>query len=1137
MQDTAPETTAFINLIYGKVLQRQPDEVGAKAVESALDKGSSVGDILHSFLASDEARMRKVTTAVIPQIYQSLYLMPDVENLTSLPELYDGLSAYFQKRYLDDDPSLNDYSGSVWIDRTTKKISGWLLFPGVEDQKMKVSLRIPGMDRRSETVEVHGGVALIDIPTQIDIKANNYVVFDPEKHALIVRPNDILRNQVLVASFYATQNPDAGEKPFQHYVETGLAAGALPNPFFVPALLEANGVTVQDLLALNKIEDHSYLRGMIDVEYCANRNEFAPTDVVVEATKRLMRNDWVDFHPMLTKADFARSGEENIVDWLRVLCTAETSLIGHELDRFSPSYYRNSCAILEFENELIDYLFSSTGETGDPHVLFNAWYATQHLPSDFDWPTADIWLDSFVHPGKYNIPMSPFWDPLTFQHKIVTEHNVTPQSDQCALDLFLAQDEILLEPAGSVIASGVMHSFLGRPLEECDNASISGRDIIHALETALNRQSESVDAPELSVCILNYNKPGFSILAAIAAATNTNRNVEVLVLDNGSSPMDFAVIKKYTRNMGNVKVIRSQANLFFGEGNNVLVDIARGEKILFLNNDAFVGPKTIDDMLDHLDKTPSASAVGPTFLFPNLEIQEAGGTISNCGRQVQLNKHTSLEGHKKYMPKDAIEGVQYVSAACVCVRREVLQDIGGFDYMYEPFYFEDTDFCKRMESLGYRLDYLPSSFVIHYENASTREFLSTGFMSQIEKNRMKFQGRWLYRSEGFKPRALISEVKTPASPKRKTAVVYTPFDVSVGGGERYILSCALALSQKYNVVFCSNKMVSDTRISFVIEDLGLETPGKGSIRTDMFENIKDWGDVEVMIAMGNEIIPPIPFNATVNIFHCQYPFPSHHSDRFEVSRLQNVDAFFVNSEFTKRKVQSEQHELSFDIPVTVTGAPVRAPGLREDNVAEKDDSLFSLISVGRFEPLGHSKRQDITIDIFREFYDDHNDADLSLIGSVGGIARREQYVLDLRKMADGLPVSFDLDASNTVLADKLKNADVLVHSCGYGIDVRSSPERLEHFGIVILEAMANGVVPLVYGAGGPAEIVEKFGVGYTFKTVSEAADKLSRIKELSVDERVALAQRAKVAAAHYFDGAFQKSILDSVNKLVAASGK
>jgi glycosyltransferase involved in cell wall biosynthesis len=305
----------------------------------------------------------------------------------------------------------------------------------------------------------------------------------------------------------------------------------------------------------------------------------------------------------------------------------------------------------------------------------------------------------------------------------------------------------------------------------------------------------------------------------------------------------------------------------------------------------------------------------------------------------------------------------------------------------------------------------------------------------------------------------------------------------------------------------------------------------------MFENIKDWGDVEVMIAMGNEIIPPIPFNATVNIFHCQYPFPSHHSDRFEVSRLQNVDAFFVNSEFTKRKVQSEQHELSFDIPVTVTGAPVRAPGLREDNVAEKDDSLFSLISVGRFEPLGHSKRQDITIDIFREFYDDHNDADLSLIGSVGGIARREQYVLDLRKMADGLPVSFDLDAPNTVLADKLKNADVLVHSCGYGIDVRSSPERLEHFGIVILEAMANGVVPLVYGAGGPAEIVEKFGVGYTFKTVSEAADKLSRIKELSVDERVALAQRAKVAAAHYFDGAFQKSILDSVNKLVAASGK
>jgi GT2 family glycosyltransferase/glycosyltransferase involved in cell wall biosynthesis len=664
----------------------------------------------------------------------------------------------------------------------------------------------------------------------------------------------------------------------------------------------------------------------------------------------------------------------------------------------------------------------------------------------------------------------------------------------------------------------------------------SAIDIL-GLEEALNRRTEKPQAPALTVCILNYNKPSFSILSAIAAATNVDQEVEVLILDNGSQPMDFAVIYKYCEKLGNVRAVRSQKNLFFGEGNNILVDMAAADKVLFLNNDAFVGPDTINDMLRYLDATPEAAGVGPTFLFPNLEIQEAGGTISNCGRQVQLHKHTSFWGHLRYMSKDPIEGVQYVSAACVCIRAEVLKDIGGFDYIYEPFYFEDTDFCKRMESLGYRLDYLPGSFVIHYENASTREFLSTGFMSQIEKNRMKFQERWLYTTKGFKPRSLISEVKTEALPGRKTAVIYTPFDISLGGGERYILSCALALSREYNVILCGNTMVSNTRISFVINDLGLKAPGVGSIRTSRFEDISDWEDIEVMIAMGNEIIPPVPFNAKVNIFHCQYPFPSHHSDRFEVTRLQNVDAFFVNSEFTRRKVDSEQRQLSFDIPVVVTGAPVRAPSRTEDDASREDDTLFRLVSVGRFEPLGHSKRQDITIKIFREFYNSYNDSSLSLIGSVGGIARREEYVADLRKSAKGLPVTFNLDASDTLLSSRLQNADVLIHSCGYGIDVRSSPERLEHFGIVILEAMANGVVPLVYRAGGPAEIIDRFGIGYTFETVSEAAAKLTLISELTREEREDLAVRAKEVAAHFFDEPFQKVILDSISQLVTRKTK
>ena len=1136
-QETAPEISTFIELIYNKILERQPDETGAQSVKDAIVNGQNVLDIIESFMHSEEAQRRRVTTFAIAHIYQELLKLPEEENIVPLDSMQEMLTKYFQKRYFDDEADVYSYPGSIWIDRARRTISGWILFDDDTTRKQRIQVKIPGAMKRVETIHVVGGIALIDIPINTELKAQNYAVFDASKDTILVRAHDVIQKKLLIPKYYVNKYPDAENASFKHYIEVGFDAGYVPNPFAIPDVIRKSGVTLNDTLALTHIEDNIYLCGLIDIEYCASSNGIAPGDAIHDATVSLMKNEWIDFHPLLTETDFKRSGEDSILKWLRRLCDPGTSLVGLPLDRFSPVHYRNTCAGIEYENELVDYLFSTVGETGEPHVFFNSWYTTQHLSPDFDWPRRGLWADSFVHPSKYNFSLSPFWNPLAFQNVLITEHGVSALAGQCALDLFLEQEEILLAPSTSVLPSAIMHAFLGRPLERCENKMISGRDIVLGLEEALNRKTGKPQAPALSVCILNYNKPSFSLLSAIAAATNADQEVEVLVLDNGSSPIDFAVINRYTEKLGNVRVIRSQKNLFFGEGNNVLVDRAAADKVLFLNNDAFVGPDTINGMLNHLDATPEASAVGPTFLFPNLEIQEAAGTISNCGRQVQLHKHTSFRDHLKYMPKDPIEGVQYVSAACVCIRTEVLKDIGGFDYIYEPFYFEDTDLCKRMESLGYRLDYLPGSFVIHYENASTREFLSTGFMSQIEKNRMKFQGRWLYKTKGFKPRYLIPEVTTEPLPDRKTAVVYTPFDISLGGGERYILSCALALSREYNVVLCSNSLVSNTRISFVLKDLGLETPGVGSIRTDLFEDISGWEDVEVMIAMGNEVIPPVPFNAKVNIFHCQYPFPSHHSDRFEVNRLRKVDAFFVNSEFTKRKVDSEQRQLSFDIPVVVTGAPVRAPSESNEDASRDDDSLFRLINVGRFEPLGHSKRQDITIEIFREFYAGYNDASLSLIGAVGGIERREEYVTDLRRSAKGLPVTFDLDASSTLLSAKLKSADVLIHSCGYDIDVRSSPERLEHFGIVILEAMANGAVPLVYGAGGPAEIVNRFGVGYTFRTVSEAAERLMLISELTRKERQTLAARAKEAAAHFFDGAFQDAILDNVSRLMVRGAK
>jgi len=779
-----------------------------------------------------------------------------------------------------------------------------------------------------------------------------------------------------------------------------------------------------------------------------------------------------------------------------------------------------------YENELIDYVFGGGKSTGEPHPFCDTRYAARHLPEDFAWPRRGIWADSFCEPERYMIPFSPFWDPSSLEYKSAAR-DAKPDPDPVPLDAYLYRLDAFV-PSRTLVPSALVHRFLEWPIEECRPDGITGHDVVEALRRALACRAAPVDAPRLSVLVLNYNKPGLSILSAIAAASGKRRDVEVIVLDNGSHPSDFISISDYTKDMGNVRTVRSAKNLYFGEGNNVLIDMSASELVLFLNNDAFVGPTMIDEMIDHLDATPEASAVGPTFLFPDLTIQEAGGTISNCGRDVQLHKGTSLEGHLAFASRSPVAGVQYISAACCCIRRSVIDEIGGFDYIYEPFYFEDIDLCKRMETLGRRLDYLPGSFVIHYENATTRDFLFDDFVPQLEKSRGIFRERWLYSTPDFRPRTVVPELKTGFDPSRRTAVVYTPSDLSGGDEERYLLSCASSLSRRYNVLFCSDTRTSRTRLSFVIEDLRIDTPGEGAIRPCLLEDVPDWGDVAVMIAGSDEIVPPVPMHADVNIVHCRYPLPGHRSERFETGRLDAVDAYFVESEVVEDKVRADQRRVGRVIPIVTTGAPVAAtaPTAR---FARRTSGL-RLLAAGPFELSGGSGAQHVAIEIVDGFHATDPDAELSLIGIADGSEPSTIHIGQLKQKAGTLPVEFHLNPSIRVRDEEIDRADVYLDTSGCTADPRSVPEPSVS---AVLRAMIAGCVPLVYDRGAPAEIVRRSGAGYLYGSPKEAVKALQEFHALGPEDRAELVSKIRMAASRHVDAVFQKELVDRIDGMTA----
>jgi glycosyltransferase involved in cell wall biosynthesis len=149
-----------------------------------------------------------------------------------------------------------------------------------------------------------------------------------------------------------------------------------------------------------------------------------------------------------------------------------------------------------------------------------------------------------------------------------------------------------------------------------------------------------------------------------------------------------------------------------------------------------------------------------------------------------------------------------------------------------------------------------------------------------------------------------------------------------------------------------------------------------------------------------------------------------------------------------------------------------------------------ILVLGRFfDPsYGHSKKQHELLATFRSL---HRAGWLPgwRLAIVGGCdAKNREYALAVKRAARGLPVEVHVNAPGSVVERLLGEASIYWHGAGLGEDAEHHPERFEHFGISVVEAMAAGAVPVVFGAAGPAEIVHDGIDGLHWSTLDQLAD-------------------------------------------------
>lgn len=633
-------------------------------------------------------------------------------------------------------------------------------------------------------------------------------------------------------------------------------------------------------------------------------------------------------------------------------------------------------------------------------------------------------------------------------------------------------------------------------------------------------------APKVSIIVLNHNGAALTraCLESIWAHTTSVR-YEIIVADNGSSAADRAALAAIE---GPRRLVQIGVNRQFGEGNNIAAERATGEFLVFLNNDTEVTEGWLAAMLDTYARHEPCGAVGARLLFADGRLQEAGAIVLPDGVVRQTGR-----GERPGQPCHGTErAVHYVSACCMLMRRQDFLDFGGFDHVFEPAYYEDTDLCFRLRAAGRSIVYCPAATVVHHGGVSQGQV--PGIQAIIEGNRQKFVARW---RAGGPPAPGKRKAPRPAvDENRPRVLLHSPYPLIVGGGERYLLTIAERLSRRFRVGFAPGAAYSRLRFDAVAEALGLDLSG-----VELLEGITTAAGygADVFIAMGNVIAPPWENVAARGVFICQFPFPADQATTASARHLlQRYDRIVAYSDFARRHVRAAARAAgAIPPPIEVISPPV--PAVVHGPVPRPPGAPLRILNVGRFFTGGHCKRQDELIRAFRLVHGRvGRPVELHLVGATHGEAEHQAYLARCRELASGLPVFFHLDVPNDEMERLLPTADLYWHGTGIGVDRIAEPWALEHFGIAIAEAMARGALAFALDAGGPAEIIEDGVTGCLFRDVEElAARSLAAISDWESEAVQGMRRRGAASVERFAPDVFGAAWTGLVDTLLALDAR
>lgn len=239
--------------------------------------------------------------------------------------------------------------------------------------------------------------------------------------------------------------------------------------------------------------------------------------------------------------------------------------------------------------------------------------------------------------------------------------------------------------------------------------------------------------PSLSVIIPNYNGKHLlerNLPSVIEALNNSGCKFEIIVVDDFSNDGSIDFIKIAYPSIVLVKCI---INGGFAKACNKGLEIAKHELILYLNSDIQLIPNYFEGLFAYFDN-PDTFGVMSKIIGLNGETQDTARLYSRSGVKIKANTFFHIKDPRFWTP------TAYLSGANALVNAKKMKEIGGFDEIFSPFYYEDFELGLRAWRLGWKCYYHHSTYCIHDHSSTTKNYKTANWVKSIFfRNRLTMQ--------------------------------------------------------------------------------------------------------------------------------------------------------------------------------------------------------------------------------------------------------------------------------------------------------------------------------------------------------------------------------------------------------------